>query len=88
MLVDNDFNDHRFTLSWNIPIGNKAAKSRVRKAMKERAQRLVSKENKEDENVKNKEGNKEKRKKENKEEKIKMITSSNFHSIFGFLLSI
>jgi len=49
MLTDNEFNDHRFTLSWSMPLGNKAAKSRVRKAMKDRARRLITKENKEDE---------------------------------------
>ncbi len=49
MLFDNEYNDHRFTLSWTIPIGNKAAESRIRKAMKERAKRLMTKENKEDE---------------------------------------
>ena len=49
MMGDNDFKDHQFNLSFSIPLGNKVAKSRIRKAMTERAQRLVTKENKEDE---------------------------------------
>lgn len=49
MMKDNDFNDHTFNLTFSIPLGNRVAKSRIRKAMYERAQRLVTKENKEDE---------------------------------------
>jgi outer membrane protein len=49
MLSDNEFNDHRFGLQVSIPIGNREAKSRLRKAMYERAQRLASRENKKSE---------------------------------------
>lgn len=49
MMKDWDFKDHQFNINFSIPLGNKVAKSRIRKAMKERAQRLISKENKEDE---------------------------------------
>jgi outer membrane protein len=49
ILSDNDFNDHRFGLQVSIPIGNREAKSRLRKAVYERAQRLASKESKKSE---------------------------------------
>lgn len=49
MMRDWDFKDHQFNINFSIPLGNKVAKSRIRKAMKERAQRLLTKENKEDE---------------------------------------
>ncbi len=49
LLSDNDFNDHRFGLQVSIPIGNREAKSRLRKAVYERAQRLASRESKKSE---------------------------------------
>jgi len=49
MLSDHEYNDHRFDLRFSIPIGNKAAKSRLRKARYERAKRLTTKESKENE---------------------------------------
>jgi outer membrane protein len=49
ILFDNDFNDHRFGLQVSIPVGNREAKSRLRKAVYERAQRLASKESKKSE---------------------------------------
>jgi outer membrane protein len=42
MLKDNDFHDHRVTMGISIPIGNEAAKSRLRQATYGRAQRLAS----------------------------------------------
>ncbi|MBN1627603.1 MAG: TolC family protein [Deltaproteobacteria bacterium] len=42
MLEDDDFHDHNVTLGISIPIGNQAAKSRLREAGYERAQRLAS----------------------------------------------
>lgn len=47
MLFNDDFHDNRFSLQMKIPIGNKEAKSRYRKAVYERAQRLASRESKE-----------------------------------------
>ncbi len=44
MLYDDEYNDHQFTLQMQIPIGNKDAKSRLRKAIYERSQRLATKE--------------------------------------------
>jgi len=49
ILSDNEFKDHRFGLQVSIPIGNREAKSRLRKAVYERAQRLASRENKKSE---------------------------------------
>ena len=46
LLSDNEFYDHRVGLQVSIPIGNREAKSRLRKAVYERAQRLTSKESK------------------------------------------
>jgi outer membrane protein len=42
ILKENNFRDQRFGLGLSIPIGNKAAKSRLRQASYERAQRLAS----------------------------------------------
>ncbi|KPL17432.1 MAG: hypothetical protein AMS26_00995 [Bacteroides sp. SM23_62] len=49
LLSDNEFKDHRIGLQVSIPIGNREAKSRLRKAVYERAQRLASKESKKSE---------------------------------------
>ncbi len=45
MLLDNKYNDHTVTLNLTIPLGNKAAKSRLHKAEYEKAKRLISREN-------------------------------------------
>jgi outer membrane protein TolC len=47
LLSDNDFQDHRIGLQVSIPIGNEAAKSRLRQATYERAQRLATREGRE-----------------------------------------
>lgn len=47
MLLDNDYNDHRFSLQFSIPLFNEAAKSNYRRAIFERTQRLATKESKE-----------------------------------------
>ncbi len=47
MLTDVDYNDHTFTLSATIPIGNKRARSRLRQAVYQRAKRLATKEDRE-----------------------------------------
>lgn len=49
MLKDNDFHDHSVTMGISIPIGNKAAKSRLRGARYERVQRLASRDAKKEE---------------------------------------
>lgn len=46
LLKENDYNDHRIGLNVSIPLGNKAAKSRLRQAIYERTQRLASRERK------------------------------------------
>ncbi len=46
MLSKYDYNDHYFELNMSIPIGNKAAKSRLSQAVYERNRRLASKESK------------------------------------------
>ena len=46
LLFNDDYHDHRFSLAMKIPIGNREAKSRFRKAVYERAQRLATKESK------------------------------------------
>ncbi len=47
MLSDNDYHDHQVGISMNIPIGNKRAKSELRKSIYQRAKNLSSKESKE-----------------------------------------
>jgi outer membrane protein TolC len=47
MLLDNEYNDHRFSLQFSIPLFNEAAKSNYRRAVFERNQRLATKESKE-----------------------------------------
>ncbi len=47
MLTDNDYHDHQVGLRMNIPIGNKRAKSELRKSIYQRAKDLSSKESKE-----------------------------------------
>jgi outer membrane protein TolC len=47
MLSDNDYHDHQVGLRMNIPIGNKRAKSELRKSIYQRAKDLSSKESKE-----------------------------------------
>ena len=42
MLYDNKYNDHTITLSLSMPLGNKAAKSRLRMAEYERAKQLIN----------------------------------------------
>ncbi len=42
LLIDNDYKDHRIGLDVSIPMGNKAAKSRLRQAIYERTRRLAS----------------------------------------------
>ena len=42
LLLDNRFEDHRFGLQLLVPLGNEAAKSRVRQAFYQRRQRLAS----------------------------------------------
>ncbi len=46
MLSDNLYNDHYFELKFSIPLGNRAAESRLNQAIYERNRRLVSRENK------------------------------------------
>ena len=46
LLYDNKFKDRSVNLQVSIPLGNKAAKSRLRQAMHERTQRLASQDNK------------------------------------------
>jgi len=47
LLFDDDFDDHRIGLQISIPLGNEAAKSRLRQAIYERKQRLASRDSKE-----------------------------------------
>ncbi|MBN1904196.1 MAG: TolC family protein [Deltaproteobacteria bacterium] len=47
MLADNDYHDHQVGIRMNIPIGNKRAKSELRKSIYQRAKHLSSKESKE-----------------------------------------
>lgn len=42
MLYDNEYNDHTVTLSVSMPLGNKAAKSRLRMAGYEKAKQLIN----------------------------------------------
>ncbi|MBP8304834.1 MAG: TolC family protein [Phycisphaerae bacterium] len=44
MVTDNDFADHRLGLRLQVPIGNEAAKSRVRQAVYQKCQRLATRE--------------------------------------------
>lgn len=46
MLIDNDYNNHTVTLNLEIPLGNKAAKSKLHKAEYERSQRLINRDKK------------------------------------------
>ncbi len=46
MLFDNRFKDHRIGLQVSIPLGNRAAKSRLRQAIYERTRRLASRDSK------------------------------------------
>jgi len=46
MIYENSFKDHRLGLQVSIPLGNKAAKSKVRQAMYERTQRLAGRDSK------------------------------------------
>jgi outer membrane protein len=48
LVFDNDFVDHRVGLQAVIPIGNEAAKSRLRQAIYERRQQLATRANRED----------------------------------------
>ena len=48
LLLDSDFVDHRLSLRMVVPIGNEAAKSRVRQAIYQRRQRLATRANRED----------------------------------------
>lgn len=48
MLLDNDFQDHRLGLQVVIPLGNEAAKNRLRQAIYQRRQRLATRANRED----------------------------------------
>ncbi len=48
LLFTSDFADHRLGLQMVIPIGNEAAKSRLRQAMYQRRQRLATRANRED----------------------------------------
>jgi len=45
LLFDKRFEDHRFGLQMLVPLGNEAAKSRLRQAFYQRRQRLASREN-------------------------------------------
>jgi len=45
LLYDKRFEDHRFGLQMLVPLGNEAAKSRLRQAFYQRKQRLASREN-------------------------------------------
>ncbi|MBN2420438.1 MAG: TolC family protein [Deltaproteobacteria bacterium] len=47
MLLDNDYNDHKFSLQFSIPLFNEGAESNYRRAIYERTQRLATKESKE-----------------------------------------
>jgi outer membrane protein TolC len=47
LLTDHKFQDHMIGLQLLVPLGNKAAKSRVMQAFYQRQQRLASKENRE-----------------------------------------
>lgn len=47
LLTDMRFEDHRFGLQLEVPLGNGAAKSRLRQAFYQRRQRLASRENRE-----------------------------------------
>lgn len=47
MLARRDFTSHIFNLSLSVPLGNKAAKSRLRQAIYTKGQRLTQRENKE-----------------------------------------
>ncbi|MBN1831893.1 MAG: TolC family protein [Deltaproteobacteria bacterium] len=46
LLKDNDYRDHRIGLQVSIPLGNKAAESRLRQAVYERTKRLAGRDNK------------------------------------------
>jgi outer membrane protein len=48
LLIDHDFIDHRIGLRAVVPIGNEAAKSRLRQAIYARRQRLATRANRED----------------------------------------
>lgn len=45
-LYENEYNNHKVTLSVSLPLGNKAAKSRLHRAEYERAQRLINRDKK------------------------------------------
>ena len=45
MLYDRNFEDHRFGLQLLVPLGNVAAKSRLRRALFQRRQRLATRQN-------------------------------------------
>jgi outer membrane protein len=47
LLIDHEYKDYRVGLQVSIPLGNKAAKSRLRQAVYERAKRLASRDSKE-----------------------------------------
>ncbi len=47
LLLDKRFEDHRFGLQLLVPLGNEAAKSRVRQALYQRRQRLASRDSRE-----------------------------------------
>ena len=47
LLLDKRFEDHRFGLQLLVPLGNEAAKSRLRQALYQRRQRLASKDSRE-----------------------------------------
>lgn len=44
LLSENEYNDHVFSFSFSMPLGNNSAKSRLRQAKYERARRLASQE--------------------------------------------
>jgi outer membrane protein TolC len=46
LLADNSYRDHAVGLQVSIPLGNKAAESRLRQAIYQRAQRLISRDSK------------------------------------------
>jgi outer membrane protein len=48
LLFDSDFTDHRVGLQAAIPLGNEAAKSRLREAIYQRRQRLITRASRED----------------------------------------
>ena len=49
MLFKNEYNDHKFSLQFSIPLFNEEAKSNYRRAIYERTQRLATKKSKESE---------------------------------------